>query len=74
MCRRARNEAPVLSPSVTVGGVAANIAYAASAPGFVGLMQVNVTIPQGAPPGPSEPLVLSIGTTQSPAGVTIAVK
>jgi endo-1,4-beta-xylanase len=67
--------APVLSPvALTVGGAAATLGYAASAPGFVGLMQINLTVPDTAPTGASVPVVLTIGTAQSPSGVTIAVK
>jgi endo-1,4-beta-xylanase len=67
--------APVLSPvTLTVGGAAAALGYAASAPGFVGLMQINLTVPQEAPTGASVPVTLTIGTLASPAGVTISVK
>jgi uncharacterized protein (TIGR03437 family) len=67
--------APVLSPAtLTVGGAAATLGYAASAPGFVGLMQINLTVPDGAPTGGAVPVALTIGTAQSPSGVTIAVK
>ena len=58
---------------MTIGGVAANLLYAASAPGFVGMMQINVTIPQSASPGGAVAVILTVGTAQSPA-VTIAVK
>ena len=66
---------PVQSPlTLTVGGAAATLAYAASAPGFVGLMQINLTVPDGAPTSASVPVILTIGTAQSPSGITIAVK
>jgi uncharacterized protein (TIGR03437 family) len=66
---------PVLSPvTLTVGGAPATLAYAASAPAFVGLMQINLTVPDTAPTGASVPVVLTIGKAQSPSGVTIAVK
>jgi uncharacterized protein (TIGR03437 family) len=64
---------PVLPASLTVGGVAASLPYAASAPGFVGLMQIDFTIPETAPTGSAVPIQLTIGTLESPA-VTIAVK
>jgi endo-1,4-beta-xylanase len=67
-------DGPVLSPGATVGGIVANLPYAASAPGYVGLMQINLTIPQSAPTGPAVPIQLTIGTVQSPSGVTIAVQ
>jgi len=64
---------PILPVSMTIGGAAANLLYAASAPGFVGLMQIDVTIPQAAATGGAVPINLVIGTAQSPS-VTIAVK
>ena len=66
------NEAPVLPVSLTVGGLPATAVYAASAPGFAGLMQINVQIPSGVSPGPAVPVVLTVGTQQSNA-VTIGV-
>jgi uncharacterized protein (TIGR03437 family) len=42
----------------TVGGVPATVQFAGLAPGFVGLCQVNVQIPQGVMPGTDVPLVL----------------
>jgi uncharacterized protein (TIGR03437 family) len=66
-------DAPALPASMTIGGVPATLLYAASAPGFVGLMQINVTIPQSVSPGGAVPVILTIGTAASPV-VTIAVK
>ena len=66
--------APVLPVSATLGGQPANLVYAASAPGFVGLMQVNLAIPDLAPTGATVPLFLAVGSVQSPSGVTLAVK
>jgi endo-1,4-beta-xylanase len=66
-------DAPVLPASVTVGGVAASLPYAAASPGFVGLMQINLTVPPSAPTGAAVPVQLTIGTIASPS-VTIAVK
>jgi endo-1,4-beta-xylanase len=66
-------DAPVLSASVTVGGVAASLPYAAASPGYVGLMQIDLTVPPSAPTGAAVPVQLTIGTIQSPS-VTIAIK
>jgi uncharacterized protein (TIGR03437 family) len=68
------NDAPVLPVSMTVGGVPAQLTYAASAPGFVGMMQIDVTIPANAPTGAAVPLQLIVGTAKSPASVTLAIK
>lgn len=65
---------PVLPVTLTMAGISANILFAGDAPGFVGLMQINAQVPSGFVPTGDLPLVLSVGTYQSPAGVTIAVK
>jgi len=67
-------DGPVLPHGLTVGGAAADLAYAASAPGFIRLMQINLTVPQGASTGAAVPVQLSIGTAKSPLGVTFAVE
>ena len=38
-------------PTATVGGVAAFVGFAGLAPGFIGLYQVNVQVPQGVAAG-----------------------
>jgi uncharacterized protein (TIGR03437 family) len=64
---------PVLPVTATVGGVTAQVQYAGSAPGLVyGVMQVNVQIPANAPAG-SLPIVITVGTTATQSGVTVAV-
>ena len=65
---------PVLPLKVTMGGIDARVAYFGAAPGLVsGLFQANVTVPAGISPG-SVPVVFTVGTASSPAGVTVAVK
>jgi uncharacterized protein (TIGR03437 family) len=63
---------PRLPVTVTVGGVDAGILYAGSAPGFVGVMQVNIRVPGGVAPGQMA-LKLSVGGFASPA-VTVWVE
>jgi uncharacterized protein (TIGR03437 family) len=66
---------PILPVTATVGGVTATVAYAGSAAGLVsGVMQVNLIIPAGAPTGGSVPIVVTVGTTSSQPGVTLAVQ
>ncbi len=65
---------PVLPVSVTITNIPATVLFAGEAPGFVGLMQINAQVPSGFVPTGDLPIVLSVGTYQSPAGVTIAVK
>jgi uncharacterized protein (TIGR03437 family) len=60
-------------PTATIGGVAAFVSFAGLAPGFVGLYQVNVQVPQGVAAGDSVPVVLSTGSTLSNT-VTISVR
>lgn len=61
------------NPTVTIGGVNATVSFSGLAPGFVGLYQVNVAVPQSVTPGASAPLILTIGGVQSNT-VNIAVQ
>jgi uncharacterized protein (TIGR03437 family) len=67
--------APRRKVRVTVGGLPAQIFYAAEAPHTAaGLLQVNFRIPENAPVGDAVPLVLSVGDARSPDGLTMAVR
>ncbi|MDQ6760571.1 MAG: matrixin family metalloprotease [Acidobacteriota bacterium] len=60
--------------AVTIGGANARVLFGGLTPGFVGLMQVNVEIPQGAPTGNAAvELTVADKKTTAPAA-TIAVK
>ena len=59
--------------AVTIGGVPAPVGFAGLAPGFVGLYQVNVQVPQGVAAGDAVPVMLSTGATVSNV-VTISVR
>jgi uncharacterized protein (TIGR03437 family) len=50
---------------VNIGGIATTPLYAGLTPGGVGLIQVNVAIPAGAPSGNSVPLKVQIGDTET---------
>jgi uncharacterized protein (TIGR03437 family) len=66
--------APFAPVSVTIGGVAANIAFAGTAPGGVaGFLQVNAVVPAGVASG-AQPIVLTVGPNSSPAGPTVAIQ
>ena len=66
---------PEAQIGVSIGGQLAEVLYAGGAPGFLaGLMQFNVRVPPGAQPGPSLPVVITIGGIASPIGVTLAVR
>src|SRR5262249_4084945 len=60
------------NPTVTIGGVRAQAAFSGLAPGFVGLWQLNVKIPDNAPTGNEVPLVISLGEITSRT-TTIAI-
>jgi len=61
------------NPTVTVGGINAPVSFSGLAPGFVGLYQVNIQIPDNAPTGNAVATMLSIGGV-SANPVTIAVQ
>jgi uncharacterized protein (TIGR03437 family) len=58
---------------MTIGGIAAPVSFSGLAPGAVGLYQVTVQVPVGAPAGVAVPIVLTIGGVVSNT-VTIAVQ
>ena len=60
-------------PTVTVGGAPAEVLFSGLTPGDVGLYQVNVLIPVGAPTGTAVPIVISIGGIAAiPTAIPIA--
>ena len=61
------------TPTVTVGGLSANVTFSGLAPGYVGLYQVNIQIPQGVPSGNAVPVTLNIGGVNANT-VTIAIQ
>jgi uncharacterized protein (TIGR03437 family) len=66
---------PRLPVAVHIGGVEAEVLYAGAAPLLVaGVMQVNVKVPESIAPGDNVPVLLKVGDSVSPPGITIAVK
>jgi uncharacterized protein (TIGR03437 family) len=64
----------VLTVSVRIGGVDAEVIYAGAAPGLVsGVLQVNAKVRDGVQVGGAVPLVLTVGNTDCKQGVTLAV-
>jgi uncharacterized protein (TIGR03437 family) len=49
-----------VTPTVTIGGQSAQVLFSGLTPGFVGLYQLNVVVPQGSGTG-LQPMVLTIG-------------
>ena len=55
----------VQQPTVTVAGTNCPVSFAGAAPGFVGLDQINCTIPSGITPTASTPVVVTSGNRSS---------
>ncbi len=53
----------VATATVTIGGASAAVAYSGLAPGFVGLYQINATVPTLS--AGNQPVIITIGGTQS---------
>jgi uncharacterized protein (TIGR03437 family) len=60
-------------PQVLIGGVAADVIFAGLSPQFVGVNQLNITVPNAAP-GNKVPLQISVGGITSPDTTTIAIE
>ncbi|HEX3877652.1 MAG TPA: IPT/TIG domain-containing protein [Bryobacteraceae bacterium] len=59
-------------PTVLVGGQSVPVAFAGLSPQFVGVNQINISLPSGTPTG-TVPLQISVGGVVSTNTVTIAV-
>lgn len=60
--------------SVTVGGAPATVTFQGAAPTYIdGLSQLNIRVPDDAPSGPAQPVVIKVGTVTSPATATISI-
>ncbi len=65
---------PVEAVSVKIDGKQADVLYKGGAEGLVaGVMQVNVRVPDDAASG-AVPVVLTVGSNSSQAGVTVAIR
>ncbi len=66
---------PQLPVSVQIGGLDAEILYSGAAPTLIaGVLQVNCRIPAEVVPGFTVPVVLKVGSAESPRGVTLSVR
>jgi uncharacterized protein (TIGR03437 family) len=59
--------------SVTIGGVPASVFFAGLTPGFVGLYQVNLTVPSGIAVGSNMPMTVSVSGKGGPGNVFMAI-
>jgi len=64
---------PLLPLLLRIGGLRAEIQFAGSAPGLVGLLQINARVPDHIPSG-NQALELTVGIAKSWPGVTIAIQ
>lgn len=59
--------------AVTIGGLPANVSYSGLAPGFVGLWQINVSLPASLPTNLSTPFSVSLKGRSSNPGATTTI-
>ena len=59
------------TPTVTIGGLSANVVFSGEAPYFVALNQINVQVPPNAPSGSLDLIVSSNGVTSPPARIAV---
>lgn len=57
---------PQLPVALTVAGIPAQILFAGSAPGLVGILQINARLPGGLVPSGQAAVVLTVGSAASP--------
>jgi uncharacterized protein (TIGR03437 family) len=62
------------TPTVLIGGKPANVIFAGLSPQFVGVNQINVSIPAGTPTGNAVSIQLQMGSVTTTASTTIAVQ
>lgn len=62
------------TPGAFGGGIQVTPLYVGLTPGFVGLYQINVTIPEDAPRGPAVPVALISDSEGSSNRVTMAIE
>ncbi|MEK7405400.1 MAG: IPT/TIG domain-containing protein [Acidobacteriota bacterium] len=53
------------NPEVSVGGAPAQVLFSGLAPGFVGLWQINIVVPQSAPVGSDVPVRVAFGSASN---------
>jgi uncharacterized protein (TIGR03437 family) len=61
----------LVPPTVTLGGKPVDLYWAGLVPGYVGLYQINATVPGTAPQGLEVPLVITQGSTSTTVNVRV---
>jgi uncharacterized protein (TIGR03437 family) len=62
--------------AITIGGVVldpSDILYAGASPFFIGLYQINLRVPDGAPSG-NQAMIVKVGSAQTPGGGYLAIQ
>jgi uncharacterized protein (TIGR03437 family) len=60
-------------PTVLVGGVQANVSFSGLSPQFVGVNQINITVPSGVTPGANVALQIQMGGITTATNTAIAI-
>jgi uncharacterized protein (TIGR03437 family) len=58
---------PLLPVSLSIAGITADLLYAGSAPGLIGVMQIDAVVPGGFVAPGQQSAILTVGTIASPA-------
>ncbi|MBI2817388.1 MAG: S8 family serine peptidase [Acidobacteria bacterium] len=61
-----------ITPSVTIADIDAPVAFSGLAPGFVGLYQVNLQVPDGIPTGEQTLVLTANGAQSNPVTISVA--
>jgi uncharacterized protein (TIGR03437 family) len=70
---RERMPRPLLPVFVQIGGVASEVLYSGTVPGLLGVLQIDVRVPQAVSEG-SVPVVVTVGSKTTQAAVTLAIR
>ena len=61
----------LVKPTVTIGGVAANVLFSGLTPGSIGLYQIDVQVPANAPAGIEPVVITQNGVSSQPANLPV---
>lgn len=64
----------VVTPTVMIGGIQAQVLFSGLTPQFTGVNQVNIVVPSGITPGSAVPLQIQEGSITTTSQVTIAIQ
>jgi uncharacterized protein (TIGR03437 family) len=63
-----------VTPTVTIGGIQAQVLFSGLTPQFTGVNQVNIVVPAGVTPGNNVPIQIQANSITTSNQVTIAIK